>query len=663
MSITTRFLTLEGALITGTNPLPIFRNRQQSLSPKSNGTLSGDELKYFGYQTGFRVLPYRMQDRYTRQKETLSLPSVILENDYLRAEFLPGYGGRLYSLQDKTNGKELLYRNPVMQPANLAIRNAWFSGGIEWNIAQLGHTFSTCDKVFFAAITTDDGYEFLRMYDYERTKGLLWQIDFHLPEDSRQLYAHVTVLNPHSFSVPMYWWTNIAVREEPGCRVFSETKEVIYIEPDSLNTASGHAYGHGQLPYLPVLPGVDVSYPLHFDYANEFFFQNSEDLSSPWEAITYTDGFCFYERSTQPLRTRKMFCWGRHSGGRNWLDYLALPGQGNYVEIQAGLSPTQMHGMDMPADSTLSFTQVFGSTAIAPGDGNHESYDRSASIVRNAVNAALSADQVLRMDQQFQKLSSFPCTRLLYTGHGWGALENQRREKEGKPLLPRQFYFPSQSLTDDQADWTALMNGQKLPELTLENLPSSWMTNPDFIPYLISYLQDNPDSVTAMSHLGIILYESGHYEQAADLWKKAVSINPLPLLWRNLAFAAHQDGDLSKALSYMERISFEEYMQSDYAFLEEYFSLLLEDSQWSKVYDLYLKLPVEYHTLERLLIPACKAALELEEYAFLESAFEYEFSQIREGETTLTTIWFEYARRKGIPFDQLPAHLDMRVAL
>ena len=76
--------------------------------------------------------------------EPLLMPGVRLGNEILKATFLPELGGRLISLLHKPLGRELLNRNPVFQPANLAIRNAWFSGGIEWNIGQLGHTFSTC---------------------------------------------------------------------------------------------------------------------------------------------------------------------------------------------------------------------------------------------------------------------------------------------------------------------------------------------------------------------------------------------------------------------------------------------------------------------------------------------------------------------------------------
>ena len=58
----------------------------------------------------------------------------VLENEFLRATVALDLGGRLLSLYDRRAGRELLYVNPVVQPANLALRNAWFSGGVEWNI-------------------------------------------------------------------------------------------------------------------------------------------------------------------------------------------------------------------------------------------------------------------------------------------------------------------------------------------------------------------------------------------------------------------------------------------------------------------------------------------------------------------------------------------------
>ena len=84
----------------------------------------------------------------------------------MKATFLPELGGRLYSLFDKENQRELLFTNPILQFANLSILNAWFSGGIEWNMGQYGHTFGTCSPVHIAKLIDEDVHEFIRIYDY-----------------------------------------------------------------------------------------------------------------------------------------------------------------------------------------------------------------------------------------------------------------------------------------------------------------------------------------------------------------------------------------------------------------------------------------------------------------------------------------------------------------
>ena len=53
--------------------------------------------------------------------------------------------------------------------------------------------------------------------------------------------------------------------------------------------------------------------------------------------------------------------------------------------------------------------------------------------------------------------------------------------------------------------------------------------------------------------------------------------------------------------------------------------------------------------------------LKLDEFEFLEEAFKRDYALVREGETLIGDIWFEYAKKKGIPESEIPTHLDMRV--
>jgi hypothetical protein len=351
-------ISIKGADIGGENPLPIFRNQNRDRSIKFLNEFSEEQTNLVGYETGEIYLPHRWQDRYTRELSERDIDTVVLENENLRATFLPGLGGRLYSLFSKENQQELLFTNPILQFANLSILNAWFSGGIEWNMGQYGHTFGTCSPVHIAKLIDENGDEFIRIYDYERTRNFYWALDCHLPTGAKNLRVHVRIINDRAEMTPMYWWTNIAVRETPKSRVFGSTDKVIFVD-------QGFAgYGTGKLPFLPTVPETDLSFPQNFPFANEYFFQNPQSMKFPWETILYEDGQVFYERSTSTLRYKKMFCWGNHVGGRGWQEFLSdstSPQFSPYLELQAGLAPTQLHGYQMAGNSEITFTQFFGS--------------------------------------------------------------------------------------------------------------------------------------------------------------------------------------------------------------------------------------------------------------------------------------------------------------
>ena len=139
------------------------------------------------------VLPYTMQSLYNRTFEERPYRAAILENEYLCATFLPELGGRLWSLYDKRLKRELLYKNKVIAFANLALRNAWFAGGVEWNIGVRGHTHFTCAPLFACLEKNTQGEELLKMYEYEPIRGLAYVIRAGLQKDS--LRVNITIEN------------------------------------------------------------------------------------------------------------------------------------------------------------------------------------------------------------------------------------------------------------------------------------------------------------------------------------------------------------------------------------------------------------------------------------------------------------------------------------
>lgn len=164
-------------------------------------------------------LPYTLQDGYGRDLHPSALRTAVLENELLRASFLLDFGGRLWSLYHKQAQRELLHANPVLQPANLAVRNAWFAGGVEWNIGIIGHSPHTCAPPYAARLATSDGTPVLRLYEWERLRQVPYQIDAYLPDGSPVLFVRVRISNPHDRAIPMYWWSNMAVPQSQETRV------------------------------------------------------------------------------------------------------------------------------------------------------------------------------------------------------------------------------------------------------------------------------------------------------------------------------------------------------------------------------------------------------------------------------------------------------------
>ena len=72
-----------------------------------------DEI-YEGYGRRKNAYPYRQYNSYTRELKEKEIRTAVLENQYLKAVFLPEYGGRLWELWDKETGNNLLYTNDVI---------------------------------------------------------------------------------------------------------------------------------------------------------------------------------------------------------------------------------------------------------------------------------------------------------------------------------------------------------------------------------------------------------------------------------------------------------------------------------------------------------------------------------------------------------------------
>ena len=154
------------------NPMPdIGTKKGLAVTFETTGRVKEDEKTNFGKGFLRTTLPYMQQDGYGRERTMRAFKAAVLENAYLKAMFLPELGGRLWSLYDKKAKRELLYVNSVFQPCNLGLRNAWFSGGVEFNACVRGHNPLTCSPLYCEVARTRDA-EILHLYEFERYQRL-----------------------------------------------------------------------------------------------------------------------------------------------------------------------------------------------------------------------------------------------------------------------------------------------------------------------------------------------------------------------------------------------------------------------------------------------------------------------------------------------------------
>ncbi|MBN1676028.1 MAG: DUF5107 domain-containing protein [Kiritimatiellae bacterium] len=659
-------LTMPGARLGGLNPLPVLHPlRTGNEATKRGGRTAGKDDLHIGYGIELPCLPYGVQDGYDRVRGPRPFRTAVLENDLIRATFLLELGGRLWSLFDKAANRELLYVNPVFQPANLAIRNAWFSGGIEWNMGIRGHSPFTCSPLFAARLTSRRGEPVLRLYEFERVRCCAFQMDFHLRDDRPFLFARICIRNPHGAERPMYWWTNAAVAEADGVRVL--------IPADS---AYRFDYEGGLKPSpVPIQDGQDVSYPKNMSHAKDFFYR-IPDGCPPWQAALGGDGYGIVQTSTPLLKGRKMFVWGTGQGGRTWQDYLSEPGH-PYFEIQAGLGRTQSGCIPMPAGATWTWLEAWGPLQADAGRAHGGDWAAAQAEVESRLQAAIEPAWLAEEMARGAEWGERPPDELVQAGSGWGALERRRRAASGeRPLCSPALPFPEDTLGSEQAPWRHLLEHGVLPETAPAEAPGAWMTQREWFDRLRHSVSAGAGAHwLAWLHLGLMHYARREPAEARAAWERSVALQPSAWAYRNLALlACHAREHARCAALYMHACRLARLPQ----LFTECGRALIAAGRPAEVGPLFDALDESARHGGRIQLVRAQAALEADDLDAVERFVDSApvIPDIREGEVTLTDLWFALQERKlaateGTPIDDAlrkrarrdfppPAHLDFR---
>jgi hypothetical protein len=621
------------------NPLPVFRatDADSKIDFEAN-RVPADDRPNMGWQTGFRVLPYRMQDNYNRVRQPKDLCSVVLENEHLRVTVLPEIGGLVTEILDKATGKQLIARNSILQPGNLALRNAWVYGGIEWNTAQLGHHYLTMAPFHAARLTGSQGEPALRLYAWDRVKCFPFQIDLHLLPASAFLFARIRVINPHDRVLPMYWWTNMGVDELPGRR---------YLAP------AATALKFTQLVDIPILNGVDHSYPTRVDYSYDLFCRIPAEQRK-WLAVIDADGTGLVHTSTARLTGRKLFAWGTGPGGHRWQEQLCGPGQ-RFFEVQAGLARTQFHSLPMPAREQWTWTEAFGHIAVDPAKA-HGPWEPAWQEVGQVLERDLPSAVLDRLDREFARVTVAAPREILYRGLGWGALELRRAKAQGGPAtIPPELPYTDADLGPEQQPWLALLEQGALPETAPDQDPGEYMIQAEWQALLeASIAAGAGDLWLSWLHLGVMRLEGGDEVGAAAAWQHSVQLRANGWACRNLAVLALRRQEPQAALEWLMQAWQTGPRSAPLAL--EVIPVLDRLECWEDLRGFLDRLPSEVRSHERIHLEFCKQALRDGDLETLAQLLDRDYDGIREGETILSDLWFgmhekRLAQAEGVPVD------------
>jgi len=292
------------------------------------------EVKFSTTVKGSIVYPYTMQDHLYRTKADRTYKALFLENEYLKVTCLPELGGRLHSVFDKTEGKEMFHLNNVIKPGMIAMRGAFISGGVEWNAGPQVHTVTILSPVDALIGRNADGSAYLEINNLEKSLRTKWTVRVTLHQGKAYLDEQIRIFNPMDAMSPYYFWNCTAFPNQPGTR---------FIYPMTLGTDH-----HGVRFFSwPIHKGKDISWLKNYETSASIFSVDCAfDFFGAYDVDM--DRGIVQVANHNELSGKKAWTWG------NW-DFGLVSQQnltdddGPYIEVQSGPLPTQSdYGMLLP---------------------------------------------------------------------------------------------------------------------------------------------------------------------------------------------------------------------------------------------------------------------------------------------------------------------------
>lgn len=298
------------------------------------------------------IYPYTMLDDIAPTPQDRTYPTLNLENRYLRVTVLPDLGGRIYSVYDKISKREVFYKNSVIKFVPLAIRGAFFSGGVEFSF-PVAHAPTTADPVNWDLRENEDGSATIFFGGLEHISRMRWTISITLYPERCAIAQDVLLQNPSPLPGRYHYWTNASLPADDetefiypfrGCRSYEFAGTASW--PNARIDLITEDPGLEGMEGVPKWPAKRLHAPIEFRRQ-----RNMIASVSIFGREVKWDFFGAYQHSSdygyahfadhRDVAGMKLWSWGNAEVGI--MNQAALTDDGSlYAETQCGAMETQL---------------------------------------------------------------------------------------------------------------------------------------------------------------------------------------------------------------------------------------------------------------------------------------------------------------------------------
>jgi tetratricopeptide (TPR) repeat protein len=483
------------------------------------------------------VYPYTMLDDLRDERHPKTYDALFLENSYLKVIIIPALGGHVYSLYDKMNHCEVLYRNQVVKYGLVGPRGAWIAGGIEFSFPY-AHSMNTVSPVESTILRSTDGSASILIGAIDWVSNMYSEVLLTLRPGTARLEENVTLFNSTPQPNLYLFWTNAAVKATNDLQYVYPMREIIDDDPFAI------------VGSWPTSDGIDKSW-----------YKNDPDAMAIFGRAVHRDYFgVYYHESDRGVihvadfrqdPGKKIWTWGTARSGRIW-DRLLSDEDGPYNEIQSGRFATQGFREFMAPRLIEKWTEYW-----FPVSGLKDGFVDASNLM--AINVTYSADNDPKPAATVRispVVNATGVTVVIKLG------DKALKIVHGVDLVPLHTMAYTEPMQDLQAAKRSLdvevisPRGETLLHWSASEAPDG---NPDFVPHagtrMESEIQDSVQTpVQALYLRGVFLQKSGNMQGALKVYDEVLQRDPgfISALLRE-SWYHYQAGEFDRALHDISR--------------------------------------------------------------------------------------------------------------